>query len=337
MAIYLRERFAQTEESIRNYAGLSGTDATMIRRYLHGERIPPSRFVTKLLTHAAEKQGRALELEELKAVQNARVEAFRAVERARLQVEEIETQAEIAEAQRVEVDERIQNMVDLIEALVGEMGLVKGEARALESSWTKKAIEAAPRAELVRFEVDRKALVRAEEDIREEIDRLKVNLEEAEAAKEVAGQRCQVLESALVEAQRVYALVADMVGRPDLSLPQSIVAYVDNRRLRWGGIVGMGIGPLILYGWPAYLGVMFQMVSAHSVALRIATLVGLIIPVWFAFGIRRLERAGLPRPIHLIWAVVATVIIFFVFTLLPYQIFFSTAMSDPADFDAGGS
>jgi hypothetical protein len=72
------------------------------------------------------------------------------------------------------------------------------------------------------------------------------------------------------------------------------------------------------------------------VPLRIATLVGLVIPVWFAFGIRRLERAGLPRPIHLIWAVVATAIIFFVFTLLPYRILFSAAMGDPAYFDAAG-
>ncbi|MGN9786876.1 hypothetical protein ACTMTF_36015 [Nonomuraea sp. ZG12] len=322
LAIYLRERFAEVEDSIRNYAGLSGTDAKMIRRYLYGEKIPPSGFVTKLLTHAAEKQGRALGLDEVRAAQNVRLEAFRAVEHARLKVEEIQAQAEIAEAQKTEIDERIQNVVDLMEALDDEMGLVKGETRALESSWSKRAIRAAPRTELVRFEVDRKALVRTEEDIREEIDRLRANLEEAEAAKEVAEQRCQELEGALVEAQRVYVLVADMVGRPDLNLPQSIAAYVDNRRLRWGGIVGMCIGPLILYAWPAYLGLMFQMVSANSVPLRIATLVGLVIPVWFAFGVRRLERAGLPRPIHLIWAVVATAIIFFVFTLLPYRILF---------------
>ncbi|MDX3106781.1 hypothetical protein PW035_38590 [Nonomuraea angiospora] len=307
---------------MRNYAGLTGVDATSIRRYLHGERIPPSSFVTKLLTHASERQDRSLTLDEVREAQNVRLEALRAVERARLRVEEIHAQAEVAEAQKTEIDERIQNFVDLIEALDGEMGIVEGETQALESSWSRRAIEKAPRAVVARYENDRKALVRTEEDIKEEIDRLKIDLEEAEAAKEVAEQRCQVLEDALKEAQRVYALVVDMVGRPDLNLPQSIVAYVDNRRLRWGGIVGMCIGPLILYALPAYLGVMYQMVSADSSPLRIATLIGLVIPVWFAFGIRRLERAGLPRIFHFVWAAGATAVIFLACTLLPYKMMF---------------
>jgi hypothetical protein len=247
-----------------------------------------------------------------------------------LRVEEIHAQAEVAEARKTEIDERIQNFVDLIEALDGEMGIVEGETQARESSWSRRVIEKAPRAEVARYENDRKALVRTEEDIKEEIDRLKIDLEEAEAAKEVAQQRCQVLEDALKEAQRVYALVVDMVGRPDLNLSQSIVAYVDNRRLRWGGIVGMCIGPLILYALPPYLGVMYQMVSADSSPLRIATLIGLVIPVWFAFDIRRLERAGLPCIFHFVWEVGATAVIFLVCTLLSYKMMFWVVISRSA-------
>lgn len=325
LATYLRDCLSGIEESVRNYAGLAGADANTIRRYLHGQSIPSPGFITKLLTHVAEKQERSLEPSDVRAAQNLRLEALRAVERARLEMEELRAEVEVAEAQKTEHGEHIQNIVDLLKALDGEMGFVEGETRALESSWSRRAIEAAPQAELARFEVDRKALVHTEESIKEEIDRLRGDLEKAEAAKEVAEQKCQVLEDALKEARRVYALVADMVGRPDLNLPQSIVAYVDDRRLRWGGIVGMCIGPLILYALPAYLGVMFKMVSSNSVLLRIATLAGLIIPVWFAFGIRRLERAGLPRLIHLFWAVVATAIIFFVFMLLPQQVWFSSA------------
>jgi hypothetical protein len=320
LANYLRGRFSEVEQSVRNYAGQSGVDAGTIRRYLCGEIIPPPNFVTKLLTHAAEKRDEDLTPDEVKKAQELRLEALRAVERARMRVEELQAQAEVAEAEKARIDGRIQNIVDLIGGLNGEKVRVEGKAKALESSWSGRAIEAAPRTELDRYERDKKALVRKGEDIEMRIDRLKIDLREAEAAKEAAEQRCLVLEGALKEAQRVYALVVEMVGRPDLTLPQSIVAYVDNRKLRWGGIVGMCIGPLILYALPAYLGVMFQIVSVDSFLLRTATLLGLIIPVWFAFGIRRLERAAVPRMIHLFWAIVVTVIIFFMFTLFPYQI-----------------
>ncbi|WP_156045308.1 hypothetical protein [Herbidospora cretacea] len=324
LAEYINLLFNQLDKSIREYAQEKSMSTRLISRFLRGQEIPPPDFISSLLKAAAAANRRPLSTGEIERAQHLRLEAVRASANAQYEVEDLRAKVEIANAAKEEADERLRTLIDMISALRGEVSLVQQEGKELEDSTELKAIPARKQREIEqRKRDDRAVLVRTQKGIEAEIERLNTDLKEAREAKEKAEKKCQDLEIALKEALRKFAIMGGLIGRPDLELPASIMAYIDDRRIRWGGIIGWCIGPLTVYGLPAYLGVMYQLAFDRATILKTATLIGLIIPVWFAYGIKRLERAGVSRIVHLIYSVAVTAIIFGVTSTLPHILWLS--------------
>ncbi|GAA5086074.1 plasmid stabilization system protein ParE [Thermocatellispora tengchongensis] len=317
LADYLSSLFDQLGKSMRVYAQEKSLTPRVISHFLRGQRIPPPEFVSSLLKDAADATRDPLPPEEIERAQQLRLKAVRASTNAQYELEDLRARLEVANALKEQADERLRTLVDVIASLHNEAGIVREEHRELEGPPARKAITARGRLELEQRKQKHAYLVRTEEGIEDEIEQLNIKLKEAREAKERAEKRCQDLEVALKQALQKFAIMGGLIGRPNIDLPESIKDYIDNHRIRWGGIIGWFIGPLTAYILPAYLGIMYQLVFDRSRLLQIATLIGLIIPIWFAYGIKRLERAGVSRVAHLLYTIAGTAIIFGVAAILP--------------------
>ncbi|MFI6324330.1 hypothetical protein ACIBG8_42875 [Nonomuraea sp. NPDC050556] len=286
-------------------------------RFLSGERIPPWDFVSPFLDDVAERRDRPMSSSELQRAQDLRMEALRVSNALLHEAESLRGKLGAAETEKAQAEERLTALLDLIAARRGEMGEVRKQTLAIESSWSGRSITARGGQELEVYQSQRQTLAYTQGELEAEIEQLKADLDEARAAKEIVEQKCRDLEAALIEARRRVAVIGGLVGRPDFELPSGIMAYVDDRRSRWGGVIGICLVPAIIYGLPAYLGFMYQLLPATGTLLRSFTLGALAIPIWFAYGIKRLERAGLSKGVHLLGATLATSAIFLAGTLIP--------------------
>ncbi|MEV4164248.1 hypothetical protein [Nonomuraea dietziae] len=318
-AEYLRSLFEEIGTSTRDYAQRNSISNRALLGFLRGETIPPPQFITTLVSDFLEAQNRPTDVLEIKQAQEMRLKALRASAAVKFEVERLGAELEIANFQKGQAEERLHVVIDLISALRGEADIVRGEARQLESSWHQKAIPAPKKYEVEEYQSEKKALAQQEEQLESQIEELKLQLKEAEEARERAERRCRDLEAAFKEALQRVEIIGGLLGKPDLDLPRSIKAYIDDWRIRWGGIIGLCIGPFILYALPAYLGIIYQLVSPLNATLKVATLTSLIIPAWFGYGIKRLERAGASRFMHLVQVAAVTSVIFLVSTWIPYS------------------
>ncbi|NJP89819.1 hypothetical protein HCN51_10230 [Nonomuraea sp. FMUSA5-5] len=316
LAEFLSSCFDRLGKTRRGYAQEKDFTARDLSSFLRGQRIPPPTFVSDLLKDVGASQGNKVPVEEIERAQQLRLEALQATAKAKYEVEDLRAQFEIAKARREQADQRLRSLENKISSLENKIERVQRESRELERSPTLKAITASARQEA---ETRKKDLVRTQTEYEAQIEGLKAELVTARDGKAQAKKKCEELENALKKALPQLVTMGGIIGYQDLELPQNFKHYIDNRKERWGGVIGWSIGPLTVYALPAYLGLMFPLVF-DQIALRAATLTGLIIPVWFAYGVKRLERNGLPSPAHLALVLLVTGLIFGVAAMVPRSV-----------------
>jgi hypothetical protein len=90
-----------------------------------------------------------------------------------------------------------------------------------------------------------------------------------------------------------------------------------DRRTRWGGLISIVAVPVAIYGVPIYLGLVYRLLTYSEEMLKILTICGLLIPLWFGVGVRKVKQSaarGNARSFVLLVAV--TTALFFVAALI---------------------
>ena len=138
------------------------------------------------------------------------------------------------------------------------------------------------------------------------------------AARIAAEQRRDMLQAELdrTDAELVRAGGAALVINSYNSQRQLLVV-MRGRRTRWGGAVSFLAVPLVIFGAPLYLGLIYHTLSSAQGTLKVMTAFGLFVPLWFALAIMKVEQPEANgKAKNILWLMGLTAAIFFIAALV---------------------
>lgn len=311
LAEFLRGHFYMTRTSVRAYALRNNWDPGAVSRFLRGERIPPQSFVDTLLADAGPQRSPDEVEQEHRQGLDLRLKALRVRNARAARSEQIAQDLASAEQE-----------ISLLRAKETVLAKALLEANAKHKSLYEKY-------QLMQEEINkgpqRIALPPAlgqladERDLAaEEIIRLKGELERERAARIAAEQRRDMLQAELekTDAELVRAGGAALaIG--SYSSQRQLQVIMRGRKTRWGGIVGLIAVPVVIFGTPLYLGLIYHTLTSGQGALKVMTACGLFIPVWFSLAIMKVEQPEADgKAKKIFWLMALTIAIFFIAALV---------------------
>ena len=311
LAQFLRRHFHIIGTSVRGYALQNNWDPGAVSRFLSGERIPPQSFVDTLLADAGpQRSPDEVEQEQTEGV-DLRLRALHVRNARQAMAEQI--------AQDLANAEQEINLLKAKERVLTK-ALLEAEAKN-ESLYQKyQAMQ-----EEIQYNLQQTAIPAALGQLADErgrtereIIQLKEELELERAARIAAEQRRDMLQSELdkTDAQLVRAGGAASTINSYNSQRQLLVA-MRGRKTRWGGVVSLIAVPILIYGAPVYLGLIYHTLTRGQSALKVMTVSGLFVPVWFALAIMKVEQPEADgKAGKILWLIVLTAAIFFTAALV---------------------
>jgi len=151
-----------------------------------------------------------------------------------------------------------------------------------------------------------------------EIIRLKAELELERATRIAAEQRRDMLQAELdrTDAELVRAGGAALAINSYNSQRQLLVV-MRGRKTRWGGVISLIAVPVVIFGAPLYLGLIYHTLTSGQDVLKVMTAFSLFVPVWFALAIMKVEQPeGDGNAKRIFWLIVLTAAIFFIAALV---------------------
>jgi hypothetical protein len=285
LAEFLRVRFQRLQQlgvSVRTYAPGTNYDAGTVSRFLSGQRIPPKPFVDELLADAEPQRSLAQVRDDRAQVYDLRIKA--------LQVRN----ARAAESER---------LAEELSEAEEEISLLKTKERALakallhaeddySSLWEKYQQMQATRAKGGPLQIEGnqglEQLAQERDHAKDEVQRLERELSEERSARVDAEKRRDALLAQLEMADYKLIRAGGAVLVPNgYDTRIQLIAALRDRRTRWGSVTSLVAVPVVIYGIPIYLGLIYHLLTGSQEVLKILTMCGLLIPLWFAVGVRR--------------------------------------------------
>ncbi len=311
LAEFLRERFYKIQTSVRAYALRNNWDPGAVSRFLRGERIPPQSFVDILLADAGphrlpeevereQAEGRDLRLKALQ-VRNARAAKSEQIAQDLAKAEQ--------EISILKAEERAL-AVALVEAET------KHESLYTRYQKMQEEIQNAPQR--IALPPALGQLADERDRAREEITRLKGELEHERTARLAAERRRDALQAELnkTDIELVKAGGAALAIRSYNSQRHLLMA-MRARSSRWGGAISLFAVPVVIFGAPLYLGLIYHLLKPSQLPLKVMTVCALLVPLWFALGIMKVEQPSASRKArNIFWLIVFTAAIFFIAALV---------------------
>ncbi|MEO3974777.1 response regulator [Streptomyces sp. CAU 1734] len=211
LAKALRELFDGLDISVRRYAARRRRDAGAFSRYLSGTRVPPWEVVTDLFTDLAEHRGTAVTPGTIELLRGLHMTAVRTGASPRHAVEVLEQQ--LADADRVSRRSSVRGDA-LGEALLDRRHRIADlEVRLgqLEADWSAERERADRLAEAA---PDVSALLRERDRLEGEVGRLSAELLAARRRRDLAEERCELLERQLETMERAQRNAALSTAGP---------------------------------------------------------------------------------------------------------------------------
>jgi hypothetical protein len=311
LAEFLRGHFYMIGTSVRAYALRNNWDPGAVSRFLKGERIPQQSFVDTLLADAGPQRSPDEVEQEHKQGFDLRLKALRVRNARAARAEQIAQ--DLADAEQE---------INLFKAKERVLAKALLEADAKHKSLYEKyllmqeEIQNAPGRRAIPPALSQLAGER--DQAGEEIIRLKRELELERAARIAAEQRRDMLQAELdrTDAELVRAGGAALVINSYNSQRQLLVV-MRGRRTRWGGAVSFLAVPLVIFGAPLYLGLIYHTLSSAQGALKVMTAFGLFVPLWFALAIMKVEQPEANgKAKNILWLMGLTAAIFFIAALV---------------------
>jgi hypothetical protein len=98
---------------------------------------------------------------------------------------------------------------------------------------------------------------------------------------------------------------------------RQLLVVMRGRATRWGGAASLVAVPLVIFGTPLYLGLVYHTLTPSQEPLKVITICVLLIPMWFALAMRKVERPEDGRKLRqTAWLIVLTTVLFFIAALI---------------------
>jgi hypothetical protein len=312
LAEFLRRRYYALRTTVRAYALRNNWDPGAVSRFLSGERIPPQYFADTLLADAGPQRSPEEVEREHKQALDLRIKALQLRNARAAKAEQIAQQLAAAEQE-----------ISLLKAKEEALATALVKAKADHKSLYDKYQEMYERIQHEPLQITAgstlKQLADERDRARMEIDRLNNEIADERTARVAAEARRDELQAELSRID--VALVraggsALSVGTYDSE--RNLLVALRGRATRWGGAVSLVAVPVVIYGAPIYLGLIYHILTASQEPLKVMTGCGLLIPLWFTLAIRRINR---PESRRKVWRVafgqlVITAILFFLAALI---------------------
>ncbi|MEU1622376.1 response regulator [Streptomyces sp. NPDC005722] len=198
LAQALRELFEGLEVSVRRYAARRQRDPGTFSRYLNGTRLPPWQVISDLFADVAEHRGTAVTIEAIEFVRGLYGSAVDAASSPRHATEILEQQ--LADADRVSRRSSVRGDV------LGD-ALLDRKQRIADLQTRLNQLEAERNEERKRADerADVSGLIAERDVLQREVERLGADLQEAQAQRAAAEDRCNLLERQLDAVQEAAA------------------------------------------------------------------------------------------------------------------------------------
>jgi hypothetical protein len=321
LAMFLCERFDELGMSVRAFAETRNRDPGTVSRFLKGVRIPPPDFVEALVANADSDAvagtQRSLKLrdDQLRRGRDLRMRALQKRNARAAEVEDLRQKLVDIEREKLLVEERERVLSEGLLAKRAEYEDLMQRYRDLESE--RGRLEHGAFAIEQRKDKERE-LDQSRTKVETELDELRADLAKEKASRAVVERRRDELRAALEEANLRLARTGGDVVEVDLDdRRQRLLAYLSDRRARWSGLIGLVAVPSVIYAGPLYFGMIYGFLPGAQIVLRLATICGLAIAVWFAYGVRMSRSSNESRRIYrFIRTMTIMGILFFVGTFL---------------------
>jgi serine phosphatase RsbU (regulator of sigma subunit) len=227
LSAYLKQLFGLLGTSLTRYAARCHRDKGAVSRYLNGVRVPPQDFVDGLLLHVAEINGQAVTAEVQRHAEHLRMEALRVSNAGAYELEVLRQRLSTAEEElhRARVLERV--LLQQVAEQESRAAKAEHRYRELEDQWTVRISG----ADLVGCGHPTAA---EEETVREELARLRAELERAQRLKQAAEQECVRLEAQLLAAEARLATHRSAAPTPAAELESRYVSLLREMSTRIG-------------------------------------------------------------------------------------------------------
>jgi transcriptional regulator with XRE-family HTH domain len=315
---FLNRQFDALGTSPRDFARRHGFHPRAVNEILSGERMPPRAFLNALSDDWADipEASRKRSVASVKALRQ-RVFDLRndALQELRKREEEVERlQQEFTDTER-DKERATRRTTELSAALIekeGEREEVMRRVREFER------ILHDPRSDRLMIEAaenKRKAEYRRD-SVDKELTALRAELGKEKKARMEAEKLSARLRKALGQANSKLMRAGGSPVELDLIGPDVILfGLLRTGDIRWGGkISAVGVVSVIYFG-PFYFGAIYGSPGA-PIVLKLSTLYGLAIAVWFAYAARETARAGGFRRVRFLRVVAAMAALFFLGVLV---------------------
>ncbi|WP_327348920.1 hypothetical protein [Streptomyces europaeiscabiei] len=203
----LRMLFSSLDLSLRRYALRCHCDASVVSRYLSGDRPPPWSFVEGLVTHVAEERGEPATQEALTHLRGLHRRAVLAAGSSKGKAQELQLLLEQADEEARQSKAREQMTADLLHERQVRIHQLQVQMRAVEAAravdreeWDTALAEERRQQQVLQGECDR---------LYAEVRTLRAQLTKAQAATALAEEHCAQLERQLDAAEQEEQPEAD--------------------------------------------------------------------------------------------------------------------------------
>ncbi|MFD3970336.1 two-component system response regulator [Streptomyces cyaneofuscatus] len=216
LALALRELFEGLGVSVRRYAARHRRDPGTFSRYLNGTRLPPWEVIMGIMTDLAEHRGTTVTAEAIELIRGLHGSAFDSSASPMHAVEIIERQ--LADADHVSRRSTVRGDV-LGDALLERQNRIASLEVRLNQMEAALTSEREHAGQLAADHPDVSELLGEREVLRQEVTRLGGELQAAQAQRDAAEARCDLLERQLAAVEHPVPLPA----APPLRLPKVLV------------------------------------------------------------------------------------------------------------------
>ena len=311
LAEFLRRHFNTLKISVRAYAHRINRDPGAVSRYLSGDRIPPQDFADALLADAGPQRSPE-EVEREKAqVLDLRLKALRLRNARAAKSEQITQELAAAEEEISLLRAREREITKSLVTAAADYKALYDKYEELQNSiqGTRRSIAGSPTLERAADERDQahERIIRLEEELAIERER-----------RIAAEKRRDALQAKLdtSDAELARAGGSDFAVSTYASDRQFFVV-LRGRATRWGGAVSLVAAPLVIFGAPIYLGLIYHILTPSQEPLKVLTICGLLIPIWFSLAMLKVERPEDGRNLrNVAWLITITTAFFFISALI---------------------
>lgn len=305
LAECLRSHFDDLEMSIRTYSDQVPWDAGTVSRFLSGKIVASRDFVDRLVADAGTQHTPEQIEQDSAQAQDLRTNALqvrntKAAESERIaeELREAEEEIKLFRARERLITKELERANDQYQLLLEQYRELQ-RSQDLENSSVRQ--------------IENRQVARDKDAAEEVVNRLRHELEVERSARIDAVQRRDALQAEL-DRNRTELLRSGGSSAPAAlyGSHSTLMSAIRDRRNHWGNWIAVFAIPVVVFGTPIYLGLIFRALNSRDHTLKIITVCSILVPVWLALEALRTSRRGSDMTSRHLWRIALVMAALFV-------------------------